>query len=132
MKQNLQLLKRKLPDFSFGVIENVEGGFLVETNENAPNSKILFYESKTKSWKPFLPEKPEPLQGAGTAGGKLFVSYSKDVTSRVYVYDLKGKLENEVQLPGLGTVGGFGGEKEDAFVFYTYTSFNYPPTIFQI
>ncbi|HEV7380821.1 MAG TPA: prolyl oligopeptidase family serine peptidase, partial [Dyadobacter sp.] len=78
-----------------------------------------------------LPEKPEPLQGARTAGGKLFASYSKDVTTRVYVYDLKGKLENEVQLPGLGTASGFSGEREDSFVFYTYTSFNYPPTIFR-
>jgi prolyl oligopeptidase len=91
----------------------------------------MFYGLASKEWKPILPEKPEPLQGARTAGGKLFASYSKDVTTRVYVYDLKGKLENEVQLPGLGTASGFSGEREDSFVFYTYTSFNYPPTIFR-
>jgi prolyl oligopeptidase len=97
-----------------------------------PTAKCCFTKPKSKTWKPFLPEKPEPLTGAGTAGGKLFATYSKDVTTRVYVYDLKGKLENEVSLPGLGSAGGFGGEKEDTFVFYTYTSFNYPPTIFQL
>jgi len=124
-------IKEEITDFSFGIIENVKDGFLVETNENAPNGKVLFYDIKTKSWKPFLAEKPEPLQGVGSAGGKLFASYSKDVTTRIYVYDLKGGLENEVKLPGLGTASGFGGEREDTFVFYTYTSFNYPPTIFR-
>ncbi len=124
-------VKEEITNFSFGIIENVKGGFLVETNENAPNGKVLFYETSSKTWKPFLNEKPEPLQGVGSAGGKLFANYSKDVTTRIYVYDLKGKLENEVKLPGLGTAAGFGGDKEDSFVFYTYTSFNYPPTIFR-
>ncbi|WP_247233023.1 prolyl oligopeptidase family protein [Telluribacter sp. SYSU D00476] len=121
----------EITDFKYGVVDNVEGGFLIETNADAPNGKVVLYETKTKSWKPFLPEKPEPLQDAGTAGGKVFALYSKDVTTRVYVYDMKGKQENEVTLPGLGTASGFGGEKEDKFVFYTYTSFNYPPTIFR-
>ena len=124
-------VKEEITDFSFGVIENLKDGFLIETNENAPNGKVLFYDMKSKVWKPFLAEKPEPLQGVGSAGGKLFASYSKDVTTRIYVYDQEGSLENEVKLPGLGTAGGFGGEKEDTFVFYTYTSFNYPPTIFR-
>jgi prolyl oligopeptidase len=124
-------VKEEITDFSYSLVENVNEGFLIETNENAPNSKVMFYELKTKNWKELISEKPEPLQGVGTAGGKLFASYSKDVTTRVYVYDITGKLENEVQLPGLGSASGFGGEREDDFVFYTYTSFNYPPTIFR-
>ncbi len=121
----------EITDFSYGLLDATSDGFLIETNADAPNSKVVLYTSRTQTWKPILPEKPEPLVGVGTAGGKLFAEYSKDVTSRVYVYDLKGNLENEVTLPGLGSAGGFGGEKDDKFVFYTYTSFNYPPTIFQ-
>jgi prolyl oligopeptidase len=121
----------EITNFSYEIVDNVANGFLIETNENAPNRKILLYETKSKTWKPFLPEKPEPLTSSGTAGGKLFALYSKDVTTRAYVYDMNGKLENEVNLPGLGSAGGFGGEREDTFVFYTYTSFNYPPTIFR-
>lgn len=124
-------IKEEITDFSYSLIENTDSGFLIETNEHAPNSKVLFYEPTSKKWQTILAEKPEPLQGARTAGGKLFASYLRDVTTRVYVYDLKGKLENEVQLPGLGTASGFGGERNDDFVFYTYTSFNYPPTIFR-
>jgi prolyl oligopeptidase len=120
-----------ITNFSYSIVENVEGGFLVETNENAPNSKLMFFDTKAKTWRVVLAEKPEPLEGVSSAGGKLFVQYSKDVTTRVYVYDMKGTLENEVNLPGLGSAGGFGGEKEDKFVFYTFTSFNYPPTIFR-
>src|SRR6185369_13796372 len=61
----------------------------------------------------------------------LYASYLKDVTTRVYEYDLSGKLIKEVSLPGLGTAGGFGGDREDAFTFYTFNSFTVPPTIYR-
>src|SRR4030095_15133646 len=102
-----------------------------EQNDGAPKWKVVLYDPQTRTWKDVLPEQPEPLDNAGTAGGKLFVTYLKDVTTRAYVYSLDGKLENEVQLPGLGSAGGFGGRNDDKFVFYTYTSFNSPPTIYK-
>ena len=70
------------------------------------------------------------LLGANSAGGKLFCNYLKDVTTRVSQHDLSGKLEREIALPGLGSAGGFGGKKEDRTLFYTFTSFNYPPAIY--
>jgi prolyl oligopeptidase len=121
----------EITDFSYGIIDNVKTGFLVETNAHAPNGKLELYDLQKKKWTSVIAEKAEPLQGVGSAGGKLFASYLKDVTTRIYVYDLKGQLQNEVALPGLGTASGFNGEKNDSFVFYTYTSFNYPPTIFR-
>jgi prolyl oligopeptidase len=78
-----------------------------------------------------LPEKPEPLEDAATAGGKLFAKYLKDVTSRAFVYDLSGKLENEITLPGPGTATGFGGKKDDEFIFYTFNSLNVPTSIYK-
>jgi prolyl oligopeptidase len=116
---------------SYGMLDDVNGKFLIETNHGAPNSKVVLYDPANQTWKDILPEKPEPLQSSGTAGGKLFVTYLTDVVSRAYVYSLDGKLENEVKMPGLGTVGGFGGRRDDKFVFYSFTSFNYPPTIFK-
>jgi prolyl oligopeptidase len=116
---------------SFGVIDSLGDKFLIETNHDAPNSKVVLYDPATKTWKDVIPEKAEPLQSAGTAGGKMFVTYLKDVTTRAYVYSLDGKLENEIKLPGLGSAGGFGGRNDDKFVFYSFTSFNYPPTIFK-
>jgi len=83
------------------------------------------------NWKTVLAEKSEPLDGAGTGGGHLFVTYLKDVTTHAYVYSLDGTLENEVELPGAGNAGGFGGEREDTFVFYSFNSLNVPPTIYR-
>ncbi len=121
----------EIGDDSYGVIDDVNGKFLIETNHGAPNSKVVLYNPQTKTWKDIVPERPEPLEISSTVGGKLFVTYLKDVTTRAYVYSLDGKLENEIQLPGLGSAGGFGGRNDDKFLFYSFTSFNYPPTIFK-
>jgi prolyl oligopeptidase len=121
-------------DDSYGVIDNVGDKFLIETDRNAPNGRIVLFDPANpaeKNWKEVVAEKPEPLQSSGTAGGKLFLTYLKDVSSRAYVYSLNGKLENEIQLPGLGSAGGLGGRADDKFVFYTFTSFNFPPTIYR-
>ncbi len=116
---------------SYSFVGNIGKKFLIETNKDAKNSKIEAFDTEKGKWSSFIAEKPEPLQGAGMVGGKLFISYLKDVTTRAYVCDLNGKIENEVQMPGLGTAGGFGGELEDTFVFYTFTSFTFPPTIYR-
>lgn len=121
-------------NYSFGLIDVVGDKFLMRTNKGAKNSRVILVDPKNpaeSNWKTIIPEKEEPLGSVGTAGGKMFVTYLKDVTTRAYVYDLNGKLENEIQLPGLGSAGGFGGQKDNTFVFYTFSTFNVPPTIFR-
>jgi prolyl oligopeptidase len=121
-------------EFSYSVIDNVGDKFLIETNDNAPNGKVVLFDPaqpEGHKWKDVLAERPEPLEGSGTAGGKLFATYLKDVTTRAYVYDLSGKLQNEIVLPGLGSAGGLGGNNDDKAIFYTYSSFNFPPSIFR-
>ena len=124
----------EIGDDAFGVIDNVGDKFLLRTNKNAPNGKVVLVDPKNpdeKNWKDVLPERSEPLQGSGTAGGKLFASWRKDVATRAYVFSLDGKLENEVVLPGIGSAGGFGGLHDDKHVFYSFTSMNFPPTIYK-
>jgi prolyl oligopeptidase len=124
----------QIGDSSFGVLDNVGDKLLVETNHNAPNARVVLIDPakpEEANWTTVLPEKPEPLQGANTAGGKLFATYLKDVTTKAYVYDLQGKLENEVALPGLGVAAGFGGLRDAQFVFYTFNSLSVPPTIYR-
>src|SRR5436190_1853426 len=119
---------------SYGVVDNIGENLLVETNKNAANGRVVLVDPRKPdeaNWKVILPEKPEPLQGVSTAGGKLFATYLKDVTTRAYGYSLDGTLENEVELPGPGNAGGFGGNKDDTFVFYTFNSLNVPPTIYR-
>jgi prolyl oligopeptidase len=121
-------------EFNYGLVDVYKGKFLVSTNDGARNQKIVLVDPANpdpENWKTIIPEKEENISGISTAGGKMFITYIKDVTSRVYVYDYDGKPEREVKLPALGSAGGFGGEKEDRFVFYTFTSFTFPPTIYK-
>ena len=121
-------------DDQYDFVDNIGDTFLIRTNKHAPNGKVVLIDPKNpdeENWKVILPEKPEPLQQTGTAGGKLFVTHLKDVSTRVYVYGLDGILENEIELPTLGIATGFGGQKDEKFVFYTFTSFTTPPSIYQ-
>jgi prolyl oligopeptidase len=124
----------EIGDDTFGVIDNVGDKFLIRTTRNAPNGRVFLFDPQNpdeKNWKDVLPERTEPMQSVGTAGGKLFVSWRQDVATRAYVFSLNGKLENEIVLPGVGTAGGFGGLKDDKEVFYSFTSLNFPPTIYK-
>jgi len=116
---------------AFSVIDSLKGKFLIRTNSKAPNGKVVLFDPKANTWKDIISEKPEPLEVANNVGGKLFATYLKDVTTRAYVYDFDGKLENEIVFPGPGTASGFGGRNDDKFLFYSFTSFNFPPTIYK-
>jgi len=118
----------------FYAVDNIGDKFLIKTNKAAPNWKVVSVDLKNPSennWKTVLPEKPEPLEDVGMAGGKIFAKYLKDVTARAYVHDLAGKLENEITLPGPGTAGRLGGKQDDKFVFYTFNSLNIPTSIYK-
>src|SRR6201991_1178865 len=124
----------EIGDDSFNIIDNLGDKFLMRTDKNSPNGRVVLVDPKNPApanWKDVLPERPEPLQSVGTAGGKLFASWRKDVATRAYVFSLDGKLENEVTLPGVGTANGFGGLNDDKYVFYSFTSFNFPSTIYK-
>ncbi len=121
-------------DDAFDVIDNVGDKMLVSTDRGAPNGRVILVDPvhpEESNWKMILPERAEPLQSASMAGGKLFTTYLKDVATVASVHALDGTLENEIRLPGPGSAGGFGGERDDTFVFYTFTSFSVPPTIYR-
>ena len=116
------------------VIDNAGDKLLVQTNDGAPNFKVVLIDPKNpgrENWKVIIPEQKEALQTVSTGGGYLFASYLKDASTKVYQYTYDGKLVREIKLPGIGTAGGFGTERKHDHFFYTYTSFNYPPTIFK-
>src|SRR5690606_1434613 len=66
-----------------------------------------------------------------TGGGKIFASYLKDATSLVKQFDRNGKLEREIELPGVGTASGFGAKKDDKSLYYSFTSYIHPSTIYK-
>ena len=122
----------EITESEYGVVDNVGDKFLVLTNADAPRKKILLWDPKKPGeWKEVIPQQADPIDSASVTGGKLFVVVSRDVANHAFVYDLNGKLENEIPLPGAGTVGGFYGNHDDKVAFYIYTTLNYPPTIFK-
>ena len=121
-------------DNNHNVIDNDGSRLIIQTNLNAPNDRIVevdFANPTPDHWKDIIPETDNALQGVSTAGKKLFVNYLKDASTLVKQYDYKGKLEREVELPGIGSAGGFGGRITDKEVYYSYTSFTYPTSIFK-
>lgn len=117
----------------YSVVDNVGGSLIIKTNAGAPKSKLVLVDPANPSpenWKTIIPEKSEVLQSVTICGGKLFASYMKDATDRIYSFDIDGKLLNEVTFPVPGTITSFNGEKSDNVVFYGFTSFTYPTTIF--
>jgi prolyl oligopeptidase len=127
---SLKPLIAEITDDQHSVVDEIDGKFLVETNKDAPRGRLVLIDPATGQWKDVIPQGPDVLSHVSSAGHKLFAHYLKDVSTHIKVYSMKGKLENEVTLPGLGTASGFGGWKDDSNVFYSFSSYNYPATIF--
>jgi len=116
------------------VIENVGSKFYIETDLNAPNKRIVTVDvsnPKPENWKDFIPE-TENVLSPSTCGGFFFANYMKDAVSVVQQYDYSGKLVRNIQLPGLGTAGGFGGKKTDKTVYYSFANYITPGTIYAL
>ena len=116
------------------VIDNIGKDFLAYTNIDAPNYRVAKIDPDApdqENWSDIIPEKDEVLNSANTAGGYLFCRYLKDAHTQVFQHDMDGSLVREIELPALGTASGFGGRKEHKSLFYVFTSFTYPPTIFK-
>jgi prolyl oligopeptidase len=120
-------------DNNHGIIANEGDRLIIETNLNAPNSRVVevsFSKPTPENWKDVIPE-TENVLNTSTGGGKIFAHYLVDVKTQVKQFDMKGKLEREIELPGIGTASGFGGKNNDKDLYYSFTSFIYPPTIFK-
>jgi prolyl oligopeptidase len=125
---------KEAADYDYSFIDSYNGKFIVSTNNGAKNSKVVLIDPAKPAknyWQTIVPEKPENIVNVTAAGGKLFVEYTKDVSSKVYVLSYDGESQSEITLPALGTAAGFGGDRDDSFVFYTFTSFTFPPTIYK-
>ncbi len=118
-------------DNSNYVIESEGDKLFIVTDKDAPNSKIVTADAKKPSatWVDFIAE-TENVLSPSTGSGYFFAHYMKDAISQVKQYDYQGKLVREIELPGVGTVGGFGGKKEDEKLYFTFTNYITAGTIY--
>jgi prolyl oligopeptidase len=115
------------------ILNNAGSTLYILTNLNASNFKLVTVDAadpRKENWKDLLPEARHALT-ATLAGGMIFANYMKDATSFVLQYNLKGELIREIDLPPLGAVTGFTGKEKDKEVYYTYTSYTCPSTIYK-
>ncbi len=115
------------------IIENVGSKLYIMTNLNASNQKIVTVDASNPTpdnWVDFIPE-TENVLSPSTGGGYFFAEYMVDAVSKVLQYDYDGKLIREIELPGVGSAGGFGAKKEDKELYYSFTNYVTPGSIYK-
>jgi prolyl oligopeptidase len=121
-------------DASYSFVDNDGPLFWFRTDLDAPRGRLIAIDITNPArehWREIIPEASETLESVSAVGDRFFASYLRDAHSVVKVYRLDGAFEREVALPGLGTVGGFGGRRTDPETFYAFTSFTRPTTIYR-
>jgi len=119
-------------DFDVDVIDNLDSKLFILTNINAPNKRIVSVDASNpgvENWVDFIPE-TENVLSPSTGAGYIFATYMKDAISLVKQYDFKGNLIREVTLPGIGTASGFGGKTKDSELYFSFTNYTTPATIY--
>ena len=115
------------------VVDHINGRFLVITNVDASNNKLVSIDPLNpakENWIEIIPEGKHLLQKVSSSCGLLFASYLENAQTRIYLMDLAGKNKKEISLPGTGSAHGFDGKREDSVVYYTYSSFTFPGSVY--
>ena len=119
---------------NYSVVENFKDKLIIQTDNKAPNHRLVLVDPENpseKNWKNILPEKKNVLQRVTVIGGKLAVIYLQDASSNAYLYETDGTLIKEIKLPDIGTVSSFKGKRDNNTAFYSFTSFTYPSVIYK-
>jgi prolyl oligopeptidase len=120
-------------DNDVDVVDNDATTIYLITNVNAPNKRVVAVDASNpieKNWKEIIPETDNVLS-VTTGSGYIFAEYLVDAVSSVLQYDYKGNIVNKIKLPGLGTVSGFSGKKKDEKLYFYFTNYITPGSIYQ-
>lgn len=120
-------------DQDAGVVTTKENTFYISTNLNAPNKRLVkttFENPTTDNWVDVIPETKNVLS-ISKGAGYFFAQYMVDAISEVKQYDYDGKLIRSIELPGIGSAGGFGGTDEDEVLYYSFTNYITPGSVFE-
>lgn len=121
-------------DSETSVLDNVGETLLLVTNLNAPNKKIVKVNANNptqENWEDVIPE-TENVLSPSKGSGYIFAKYMIDAVSQVKQYDYSGKLVREIELPGVGTASGFNGKKDDEILYYSFTNYITPGSIYSL
>jgi prolyl oligopeptidase len=119
---------------NFSLIDNDGSIFWVQTDLDAPRSRVIaidIHNPGRENWQEIIPQAEETLEDVGVLNNQFVADYLKDARSSIKIFDLNGAFVREVELPGIGSAGGFGGKRYDTETFYVFTSFTTPATIYR-
>lgn len=119
-------------DSDSSIIDNSGSTLYIATNYKAPNMRIVTVDASNPqqaNWKDLIPETKNVLSPS-TGGGYIFAEYMQDAVSVVKQYDYNGRLVRNIELPGVGTAGGFSGKKEEKVLYYSFTNYITPGSIY--
>ena len=118
-------------DYDYMILDCYEDTALILTNNDAPNYRLVAVDLVTRKCKDLIPQTEQPLEGVGTVGDYLFAFYLIDAQNKVLQYDRKGNFIRTVQLPAIGSVGGFDGKREDDHAYYSVANYTTPGNIYR-
>jgi prolyl oligopeptidase len=127
---------RLLDDFdaSYGFLGNIGPVFYFFTNLDAPRGRVIAIDTRQPDrphWREVIPQGTAVLDFADLIGGRIVANYLEDAHSRLTIFDTTGRDSADIPLSTLGTVGGISGRQDGHEMFYSFTSFLYPTTIFR-
>jgi prolyl oligopeptidase len=121
-------------DASYSFLGNDGGVFWFRTDSDAPRGRVVAIDTANPDpaqWREVIPEADETLEGVSLVGQRFIAAYLQDAATLVKVFALDGALQRTVDLPGLGTAGGFGGKRAQTETFYSFTSYTSPAAIYR-
>ena len=128
----VQLIENFENEYSY--VGNEGSKFYFKSDIDAPKKCLLSIDlahPEKQNWEIIVPEAEEAMESASMVGDHIIIEYLKDAKSQVKLFDLKGTFVREVEFPGIGSAGGFDGKRKHASTFYSFSSFNRPPSIYQ-
>ena len=118
----------------YSVIDNDGTTFWIQTDLDAPKGKVIAIDITNPdrdNWQTLIPEAEETLESVGVLNNQFVADYLKDAYTQIKIFDLTGDFVRTVELPGIGSAGGFDGDRTDTETFYSFTSFTVPTRIYR-
>jgi prolyl oligopeptidase len=122
-------------DHNWTLVDGVGDRLWFMTNKDAPRLKITTTQIGTGQkllWRDIVAERPETLDGASIVGDKIILAYLKDAQAEVEMVTLDGAPAGKVDLGGIGTAAGFGGDAGNSETFYSFSGFTSPSVIYRM
>ena len=119
---------------SYSFVDNDGSVFWLQTDLDAPRSRLIaidINQPEREKWQEIIPQQEETLRYVGLLNNQFVANYLQDAHTVIKILNLDGILVRQVDLPGIGSAGGFGGKRDDKETFYYFTSFNTPTTIYR-